>query len=580
MAKRWQTEGKVARRSLLRGIVALGEAAAVTTMAPAVTRAVSKAPALDIAKQSSYPITASTSKNIVETDSGRIYGYSHAGVIGYRGIPYGATTAGSSRFMPPRKPNPWTGVRSALYWSWVCPQTYTSTSTARRVGWTHDEEAFMFQWDDGAPSEDCLRLNVWTPATDNTKRPVLFWIHGGGYTTGSSHELATYDGENLARRGNVVVVSVNHRLGPLGFLNLSEYGEQYAHSSNTGILDLVAALEWVRVNIGTFGGDAGNVTIFGQSGGGGKVAALMGMPAASGLFHRAVIQSSGSGLHQIPSGISLQTTAALLNELAVGRSNLAKLHQIANEEILEASVRIGKTGQSSTAAQPGFGGWGPVVDGHDLPRQIWNPAAPDPSAKVPLLIGTVLNEMANSVQMGSAALEDMPMNEVKQRLAKQFPITADALIDAISKAHAIRKPFDIYAIAGGLPRRVDALTMATRKAEQGQAPVFMYKFVWQSPVVDGRARAYHCSELPFVFYNTERCSAMTGGGPVPMELAGRISDAWIGFARTGNPSHPGLPQWTPFSKESKATMVLSTHCELKIHYDDAEVEAARNYTTA
>lgn len=563
------------RRAVLQGAAAL-------TVATAIAPGVSSAQSHD-AEGSRYsgdrPV-ASIFKNIVETDSGKISGYESSGILTFKGIPYGASTEGENRFMPPAKPKPWAGTRSALHWGWVCPQALTNTWDARRVGWGHDDEAFMFQWDDGEPSEDCLRLNVWTPATDTRKRPVLFWIHGGGFVAGSSNELATYDGENLARRGDVVVVSVNHRLGPLGFLNLSEFGEQYAHSANAGVLDLVAALEWVKVNIGNFGGDAGNVMIFGQSGGGGKVSTLMGMPAAKGLFHRAVIQSSGFPLRQLPNEVSLRTSAALLKELGIDKSNIASLRQIPNEAILEAAVRVGRHARMPSAAVPGLGGWQSVVDGQDLPRHVWDPAAPEPSATVPLMVGSVLNEMGNSIQMGNASFEDMGMEEVRKRLGAQFPNSVDALIDAISKAHTIHKPFDIYAIAGGLPRRVDVLTMASLRAERGKAPTFVYKFIWQTPLLDGRPRAYHCSELPFVFNNSERCASMTGGGPIPMELAGRVSDAWINFARKGDPNHAGLPKWPAFSKETKPTMVLDTHCELKTNYDDAEFEAAKNHIGA
>jgi para-nitrobenzyl esterase len=194
---------------------------------------------------------------------------------------------------------------------------------------------------------------------------------------------------------------------------------------------------------------------------------------------------------------------------------------------------------------------------------------------VPLMVGSVLNEFANSVQLGDASLEEMRMEEVRKRLVAQFPSSADNLIDAISKAHTIRKPFDIYSIAEGLPRRVDVLTMARLKAEQAKAPAFVYKFVWQSPVLDGRARAPHTIELPFVFYNSERCSTLTGGGPIAMELSGRVSDAWVNFARNGDPSHPGIPKWSAYSNGSKPTMVFDEHCELKTNYDDAEVEAAK-----
>jgi para-nitrobenzyl esterase len=557
------------RRAVLQGAAALTAAAVLAPNA-----ATADSHEAEANRYSGDKVFASKSKNIVETDSGKVSGCESGGIITFKGIPYADTTAGMNRFMPAVKPKPWAGVRTALHWGPVAPQNLTSSWGGRRAGWTHDDEAFMCQWTDGVPSEDCLRVNVWTPAADTKKRPVMFWIHGGGFVNGNSNEAPSYDGENLARRGDLVVVSVNHRLGPLGFMNLAECGDQYKDSANVGVLDLIFALEWVKTNISNFGGDPGSVFIYGQSGGGGKVSTLMGMPAAKGLFHRAAIQSSGTPIHQLGADISAQTAAAMLQELGIDKSNPDKLHQLPNEAIIEASVKIAGLARNPGAAQPGLGGWGPVIDGHNLLRHVWDPAAPEPSADVPLLIGSVLNEMGNSVQMGNAALEDMPMDEVKKRLSKQFA-HSDAVIDSISKEHTIHKPFDIFAIAQGLPRRVDAIKISGLKADQGKAPAFVYKFVWQSPMVDGRARAFHTSELPFVFFNSEKCSAMTGGGPEPMALAERVSDAWINFARKGNPSHPGLPPWPAFSKDTNATMVFDTQCELKKNCDNAQVDAAK-----
>ena len=559
------------RRALLQGAAAVTAAA---VLAPSVSKADSHE--AESQRYTSDRPVASISKNVVETDSGKVAGYESGGIITFKGIPYGATTAGKARFQPAQKPTPWTGVRSAWHWGWVAPQNLNSSWGGRRAGWGHDDEAFMFQWTDGNPSEDCLCVNLWTPALDNKKRPVMFWIHGGGFVNGHSNEMAAYDGENLARRGDVVVVSVNHRLGPLGFLNMAEFGSQYADSGNVGVLDLVAALKWVQTNVGNFGGDPGTVMIFGQSGGGGKVSTLMGIPAAKGLFHRAVIESSGTPIHQIPAEVAAQTTAAMLMELGIEKSNIGKIHEIRFEDIIEASVRVQRL--SRNGGLPGLGGWGPVIDGRSLMRHVWDPAAPEPAASVPLMVGSVLNEMGNSVQMGNLALEDMPMDEVKKRLSGQFPKT-DALIDAIQKAHTIKKPFDIFALAQGLPRRVDAITMASLKTEQGKAPAYVYKFVWQSPMVDGRARAYHCSELPFVFFNSERSSCMTGGGPEPMTLAEKVSDAWINFARNGDPNHAGLPKWPVFAKGTKPTMVFNTQCEVKANLDDAQLAAAKDFTS-
>jgi para-nitrobenzyl esterase len=266
--------------------VAAADQAAAAARPPAATPAAART------------VIAPNNGNVLEIASGRIRGVSRNGIMTFRGIPYAATTAGANRYMAPVKPAPWAGVRSSMALGFACPQAF-HVPEGRRAGWARDEEAFMFEWDDGQPGEDCLRINVWTPSsTDTRKRPVLVWIHGGGYTSGSSNELRMYDGESLARRGDVVVLSLNHRLGPLGYMNLMEYGDKWANAANLGQLDIIAALDWVRENIGRFGGDSSRVLVFGQSGGGGKISTLMGMPAAKGLFHRAVIQS-GSSLRQL-----------------------------------------------------------------------------------------------------------------------------------------------------------------------------------------------------------------------------------------------------------------------------------------
>jgi para-nitrobenzyl esterase len=250
--------------------------AAGTAAGPILSTHVEAADQASPAKSAARTITAPTNGNIVEISCGKIRGFARNGILAFKGIPYAASTAGAGRYMAPSKPASWTGVRSCMALGFACPQPF-HVPEGRRAGWTHDEEAFMFDWDDGQPGEDCLRVNVWTPSTsDATKRPVLVWIHGGGYTSGSSNELRMYDGESLARRGNVVVVSLNHRLGPLGYMNLMDYGEKWSNAVNVGQLDQIAALEWVRENVGRFGGDPSKVLVFGQSGGGGKISTLMG----------------------------------------------------------------------------------------------------------------------------------------------------------------------------------------------------------------------------------------------------------------------------------------------------------------
>jgi para-nitrobenzyl esterase len=571
-----QGKDKLSRRKLMQGAAALVGGTAAAAILPVAATRTSEARAAAAPSASSTLVSASPKKNIVETDSGKVFGFVRNGIVTFKGIPYGASTDGKNRFMPPTKPTPWTGVRSSLHWGPVSPQAYTSTFDGRRGGWNHDDEAFMFEWEDGQPSEDCLRINVWTPAiNDNKKRPVLMWIHGGGYTSGSDNELRMYDGESLSRRGDVVMVSVNHRLGVLGFLDLADYGEKYASSSNASMLDLVAALEWVKTNISNFGGDPGNVLVFGQSGGGSKIGTLMGMPVAKGLFHRAVIES-GSGLRQNTHDRTAPLAAATIAELGLTKDTLDKIHDVPNEVIVQAGLRAQRKLAAAAGGRGGpgggGGGWGPVVDGKIIPRHTWDPDAPSYSADVPLMVGTVLNEMTNSVQMGDASLDAMDMDEVKKRLTAQRGAKAEPLLAAYQKAYPKETPFDLFSRIGGLGGRMNALEQAKRKAAQGAAPAYVYWFQWQTPVLDGRPRAYHCSELPFVFYNTERCAVMTGGGPEALDLAGRVSDAWLNFARKGNPNHPGLPAWPAFSADKLQTMIFDTKCTVQ---NDPDGEARK-----
>jgi para-nitrobenzyl esterase len=516
-------------------------------------------------------VSAPNSANIIEIATGRIRGFSRNGILTFKGIPYAASTAGAARYMAPAKPAAWAGVRSCMALGFSCPQAF-HVPEGRRAGWSHDEEAFMFEWDDGQPGEDCLRVNVWTPSTsDATRRPVLVWIHGGGYTSGSSNELRMYDGESLARRGDVVVVSLNHRLGPLGYMNLQDYGDKWSRAANLGQLDLIAALEWVRDNVGRFGGDPSKVLIFGQSGGGGKISTLMGMPGAKGLFHRAVIQS-GSSLRQLTPDRSGSLSAATLQELGLSKASVDRLQEVPVEAIVQAGLRAQRKLQP-VAAAPGTGAglnWGPTVDGTSLPRHAWDPAAPESSAAVPLMVGTVLNEFGNSIQANDPSLDSLTADEMRKRLAAQRGDKAPALLEALQRKFPKATPSELLSRSTGMTARMNAVTQATRKAAQNGAPAYLYWFQWQTPVLDGRPRAFHCSELPFVFANTDRCAAMTGGGVDARALAAKMADAWVAFARNGNPNHAGLPQWPAFSEQKCETMILDTTSGVKNNPDGEE----------
>jgi para-nitrobenzyl esterase len=543
----------IARRAFILNAATLAGAGLGASVTPATAKTSSR----PVTSREEPLIVASSSGPVVETTAGKVRGYSEQGILTFKGIAYAGSTAGPNRFMPPTKPQPWPGLRSSMYYGQVCPQ-------GARAGWKNDEESFMFEWDDGQPGEDCLRINVWTPGADNRKRPVMVWLHGGGFSAGSGQELKAYYGESIARRGDVVLVSLNHRLNVFGYLNLSRYSEEYASSANVGMLDLVAALEWVRDNISNFGGDPGNVMIFGQSGGGSKVSTLMAMPTAKGLFHKAAIES-GSSLRQSTPEYSEKLAAALFDVLGLSPSQVSKLREVPFEKLAQAHQEALLKAFPEPNISGTGGGWRPTPDGRILPSQPFDPVAPVISAGIPLLVGSVLNEMTHGIN--HPEYENMTMDEVLRRARERFKDRAEAVIGAYQKLYPNAKPFDVLSLAFAAESRQNCVTQAERKAALGGAPVYMFWFTWQTPVLDGRPRAFHCAELPFVFNNTDRAAAMTGGGPEARELGGRVSDAWIAFARKGDPNHPGLPKWPAFTANEGALMVFDSKCEVRMNPD-------------
>lgn len=500
-------------------------------------------------KPATLPLLSGENVAVVSTNSGKVRGYLHNGIYTYKGIPY----AQAKRFQAPQKPKAWEGIRSSLTYGPVSPLMTPTTSV-------QDESEFVFHHDWGYTNEDCLRVNVWSPGiNDGKKRPVMFWIHGGGYTAGSSQELPSYDGEAIAKKGDVVLVSVNHRLNILGFLDLSEFGPQYKGSANTSFLDLVAALQWVKENISNFGGDPGNVTIFGQSGGGGKVSTLMASPAAKGLFHKAIVQS-GIWANFQDQETSKRIGSAVLNELGLIPSKVDSIQKVPYEKLVAAGNSALKKVREQLAAEgknvDALGlrfGWTPTIDGTFLTEHMGDPASLARSANIPFLIGSTKNEFMTSLFTPSLRKATAP--EVKEFLQKRWGDKTDTYIAAVKKAYPNdTKPNDLVDIDQFF--RPGTVAQANARAASATAPVYVYLFTWQSPVIDGVYKALHCMEIPFAMNNIARCEEMTGGGKEAYALADKMSQAWINFARSGDPNHKGLPVWPKYTVDGGATMMF------------------------
>ncbi|MBW8243596.1 carboxylesterase family protein [Muricauda oceani] len=496
---------------------------------------------------------------VTDTESGKVRGFIQNGIYTYKGIPY----ATAERFMPVKKVGPWEGVRSSTMYGPVAPLMTPTTQV-------QDESEFVFDHDWGYTSEDCLRLNVWTPRIDdNKKRPVLFWIHGGGFTAGSSQELPSYHGENLSAKGDVVVVSINHRLNILGFLDLSAYGDKYKTSANNSMLDIVAALDWVKTNISNFGGDPNNVTIFGQSGGGAKVNTLMAMPKAEGLFHKAINQS-GSFRGSLSKKETTRAIAAeVLKELSLSENQVDSLQTVPFDKLSAAGSAALQTVAEQMKAEGvvpvGMSlNWGPSMDGTVLPHDLMSEEAFELSKGIPLMLGTTKNEFTPFM---NGRFFNASEEEVMTHIKEMYKDKADDYVAAVKKAYPNdTRPSDLLDIDATF--RPGAVFQANKKSQlENGAPVYMYMFTWQSPVFDGKYKALHCMELPFVFDNVERARQMTGGGKEAHILADKMSSAWINFAKTGNPNHDSLPQWPEYDPQNTATMFFDNTCEAKPQHD-------------
>ncbi len=492
---------------------------------------------LTVKCQENQAIVAGKNIAIVQTEYGKVRGYIHHGMYTFKGIPYGK----AKRFMPAEKPSSWEGIRSSM--------TYGPTCPAIQQDPFKDEFEFPLNRSRGYYiSENCLNLNIWSKKISNVqKSPVMVWLHGGGFSSGSSIEFPSYDGENLSRKGNVVVVSINHRLNTLGFLDLSAYGEKYKYSANAGMMDIVAALNWIRENISNVGGDPDNVTVFGQSGGGAKVWSLMNTPSAKGLFHKAIIQSGSYLTHFIEPDISRQVAAETLKQLGLRPDQVDSLQLLPYERLAAAGeAALQSVKQSLPEDASGFGlEWDPVHDGDFLPTQPGEPSAIELSKNIPLLVGSCKNEYMPYI-LGPKPQTVAPSD--------------NSDIDRLFRPLVIRQ--------------------ANEKSSTGAAPVYVYLFAWQSPVLDGAYKAFHCMDLPFVFNNISRCEEMTGGGPDACLLADKMSEAWIQFARHGNPNHDEIPNWPAYTVQNGATMIFDNNCQVKNDHDLAQGVAERTQDLA
>lgn len=498
------------------------------------------------------PILTGKDIAVVSTKYGKVRGYVDDGIYAFKGIPY----AKADRFMPPQAPDRWEDVKQCTIFG---PQAMQGSS----LNWGGQSDYnFGFQFPKEAQDEkNCFVLNVWSQGiNDGKKRPVWVWIHGGGYANGSANQLPFFDGRALALKGDIVVVTVNHRLNVLGYADLRGLGGKYSESVNLGQQDLVAALQWVRDNIENFGGDPHSVTIDGQSGGGGKVSTLMAMPSAAGLFQKAIVQS-GTAFNPSKGDDSKAYGMALAAALGITAQNADILNGFTYQELVSASQTASNILRA--AGSTIRGNFIPTNDG----KYVVQSSVDDPtefSKNVALLIGTNLNEFTYN---NRAIINPQTIEQVRSTLAKQYSTENVEKYIALYKEAYPGDDQPQHLLTFDTRFRPGTIKQATVKSKQGGAPVYVYLFEWQSPVNDGSLGASHGMELPFMFNNIALGRTLTGGTKEAYDLADKISSAWINFIKTGNPNAKGLPKWEPYNSEKGATMVFDNTCKIVYNHD-------------
>jgi para-nitrobenzyl esterase len=481
-----------------------------------------------------------------QTRSGAVLGSVQNGVFVFKGIPYGGDTS-QRRFMAPVRPTPWTGVRETTAFGPRAPQPGAHGSLSPQRGYHLPPEQ-------GPIGEDCLHLNVWTPGLrDGRKRPVMVYIHGGAYSSGSANNVL-YDGMNLCHRGDVVFVTLNHRLNLFGFLYLAELAPGFEDSGNTGMLDLVLALEWVRDNIEEFGGDPKRVLIFGQSGGGAKCATLMAMPAAKGLFHR-VITMSGQQITASRRESATERARSVLKELNLQEKRIGELSTIPMEQLVKASRAAGY--------------YGPVKDGRNLVRDPFDPDAPPLSEHIPMILGNTHDETRGLIGGGDPTTFNLTWETLPGKLTVIAKFLGDKTPDEVIRQYRAMYPgysaSDVFFAATTAFRSWRGqLIEAERRAVQPEAAphTWVYELDWRSPIDGGKWGAPHTLDIPLALDNVAVADGMTGDGPEAVQLASLMSETWIAFARTGNPNHKSLPEWRPYDLAKRTTMSFAAHSRL------------------